>query len=137
MIYLDELIRWLLNYAFDNGINYILTDQISSDVPSCAIPSKNTIIINTRYGNRKELPFTIAHEISHILNNEVDTLYFTGFSNHSKIEMRANRQAIKLLLEYCNCHDLSFEPVQFLENFGIPGTFEDLVKEESTRYYLG
>lgn len=84
-----------------------------------------------------ELPFTIAHEIGHVLNGEADVLYFSGFNNHSKIEMRANRQAIKLLLEYCNCHDLSLEPVQFLENFGIPGTFEDLVKEESARYYLG
>lgn len=122
---------------FDNGINYILTDQISPNVPSCAIPSKNTIIINAKYGNQKELPFTIAHEIGHILNNEADVLYFTGFSNHSKIEMRANRRAVKLLLEYCNCHDLALEPAKFAETFGIPSSFEDMVKEESARYYLG
>ena len=137
MICLDELIRWLLNYAFDKGINYIITDQLNEDVPSCAIPNKSTIIINSKYGKPTKLPFTIAHEIGHVLNGEADVLYFSGFNNHSKIEMRANRQAIKLLLEYCNCHDLSFEPVQFLENFGIPATFEDLVKEESARYYLG
>lgn len=136
MIYLDELIRWLLNYAFDKGINYIITDQLNEDVPSCAIPNKSTIIINSKYGKPTELPFTIAHEIGHVLNGEADVLYFSGFNNHSKIEMRANRRAVKLLLEYCNCHDLSLEPAKFAETFGIPSSFEDMVKEESAKYYL-
>lgn len=137
MICLDELIRWLLNYAFDKGINYIITDQLDEDIPSCAIPNKSTIIINSKYGKPTELPFTIAHEIGHVLNGEADVLYFSGFNNHSKIEMRANRRAVKLLLEYCNCHDLSLEPAKFAETFGIPSSFEDMVKEESARYYLG
>lgn len=137
VICLDELIRWLLNYAFDKGINYIITDQLNEDVPSCAIPNKSTIIINSKYGKPTELPFTIAHEIGHVLNGEADVLYFSGFNNHSKIEMRANRRAVKLLLEYCNCHDLALEPAKFAETFGIPSSFEDMVKEESARYYLG
>lgn len=136
VICLDELIRWLLNYAFDKGINYIITDQLNEDVPSCAIPNKSTIIINSKYGKPTELPFTIAHEIGHVLNGEADILYFSGFNNHSKIEMRANRRAVKLLLEYCNCHDLALEPAKFAETFGIPSSFEDMVKEESVRYYL-
>lgn len=136
VICLDELIRWLLNYAFDKGINYIITDQLNEDIPSCAIPNKSTIIINSKYGKPTELPFTIAHEIGHVLNGEADVLYFSGFNNHSKIEMRANRRAVKLLLEYCNCHDLSLEPAKFAETFGIPSSFEDMVKEESARYYL-
>lgn len=136
VICLDELIRWLLNYAFDKGINYIITDQLNEDVPSCAIPNKSTIIINSKYGKPTELPFTIAHEIGHVLNGEADVLYFSGFNNHSKIEMRANRRAVKLLLEYCNCHDLALEPAKFAETFGIPSSFEDMVKEESARYYL-
>lgn len=136
VICLDELIRWLLNYAFDKGINYIITDQLNEDIPSCAIPNKSTIIINSKYGKPTELPFTIAHEIGHVLNGEADVLYFSGFNNHSKIEMRANRRAVKLLLEYCNCHDLSLEPAKFAETFGIPSSFEDMVKEESAKYYL-
>lgn len=58
---------WLLDYAATKNINYMFTDL--SNKNSIAIPSCQLILINTNLDNIFELPFIIAHEISHVLFN--------------------------------------------------------------------
>ena len=117
---MDNLIAWLLNFAWDHGIGYVLTRELSPATPSCVSPVENTIIINMNWRNQKELPFQIAHEIAHCLNHDVGICYYTT-SMKIKTERAANLKAIQILQHYCVLNDIDYcNYVSFAERFGVP-----------------
>ncbi|KRM98570.1 hypothetical protein FC24_GL001164 [Loigolactobacillus rennini DSM 20253] len=126
---LPEIITYLLNLALANHINIEATRALSSETPSLVIADQHKIIINLNWHNQKELPFQIAHEISHLLNHDDGVLYYTAFSFKSKIEAAANSTAIELLAEYyCDNFIVNdINPVEFMEVFGIPQNLEHQV----------
>lgn len=117
---MDDLITWLLNFAWNRGIGYTLTRELSPTTPSCALPQSNQIIINLNWHKEKELPFQIAHEIGHCLNHDVGACYYTS-SSKSKVEHQANLAALRILLYYCDLNDIDYcNYVSFSNRFGIP-----------------
>jgi len=128
---MDKILTYFLNYAFDHGFSFTYTNLMSLDAPSLSRSSTHEIVINTNISNEHELPFIMAHEISHLLNHDVGVLYYSTTASRSKIEQSANSRAVDLLLEYAHETDTyTGNYVQFMEQFGIPSKFEELVQSK-------
>ena len=129
---MNELMEWLANYAFEHDIGYILTNQLAPDTPSSSDGAHRLVIINMKWKNREEIPFSFAHEIGHILNGDKGINKFSAKTIGLKKEYRANLTGIDIFLEYCDKYDLSFDgPVQFCERFGVPLQLDYLVNLRS------
>lgn len=133
---MDQIITDLLNYAMDHNISLIISRDLSPYTPSAVDTQMRKIIFNANWYNRKQLAFSLAHEIGHILNGDssVKPLYFTP--NKTKLEYEANTTAIRLLLPYYledreKSHIKSYD---FMDGFGIPPYLEDTVIEMIKNY---
>lgn len=114
------LMTYLLNYAMAHDIGYDLV-PCGKDFTSKALPESRRIIINTDWANQDEIPFITAHEIGHIMNGDTGVRYYDSGTINSKSEYHANIYGIKLLLRFCNDHDITFtNPIKFCEQFGVP-----------------
>lgn len=122
---MNDLIQWLINFAYDHDISVITTRELKPDTPSQSDVKQRIIVINMNWSNKFEIPFIYAHEISHILCDHL--------INSPTNEIEANQIAINLLTEYCWDNDIYISnPVHFCEEFGIPlrlsYLMEDMVK---------
>lgn len=88
----------LLQYAFDNNIGYTLVKKLDPYTPSFVAADQRHMFINMSWHNRNEIPFSIAHEIGHIVNGDVGELYYSPGSFKSRFERGANLKALELLL---------------------------------------
>ena len=133
---MKEVIEYLLNFAFNKGFGFILTDKLKSTTPSCANPTKNKIIVNMNWHNQNELPFQLAHEIGHMLNGDEGVLYYSSYSSHSKIERSADDTAIDLLFKYClDTNDVTLNYIDFMNYYGIPNYLEQNVRRRYADYF--
>lgn len=129
---MERIITHLLNYALENGIGITATKLLSDETPSAVDTNTRHIVFNTNWYDQKQLAFTLAHEISHIMNGDasVKPLYFTP--SKAKLEYAANVGAIKLLLPfYLDNKDKSYINLyDFMFTFDIPMYLEDVVQDE-------
>ncbi|GAW64248.1 hypothetical protein FC65_GL001047 [Ligilactobacillus acidipiscis DSM 15836] len=133
---MNEVITYLLNFAFDHGFEIVWTNQLKSSAPSCAIPKNNKIIINGQWKNKDELPFQIAHEIGHMLNKDEGVLYYSSYSSHSKIEADADNRAIDLLIDYCVSNGKETENYSdFMYYYSVPLRLEENAKRRYAIYF--
>lgn len=134
---MDEIVTYLFNLALKNKIGVEATNLLSPEAPSIAVADERKIIINLNWPNKNELPFQIAHEISHILNHDDGVLYYTTYASQSKIEANANLTAIGLLATYYqDCFDFeNINPVRFMQTFGIPLNLEYQVTDKLTEIF--
>ncbi|WP_076645653.1 ImmA/IrrE family metallo-endopeptidase [Latilactobacillus sakei] len=133
---MDGIITNLLNYALDNDIGITATKLLSAHTPSVVDVQTRHIVFNTNWYNQKQLAFTLAHEISHVMNNDnsVKPLYFTP--TKLKFEYSANVEAIKLLLPYYMADKEvdQLNSFSFMQCFAIPSHLEDIVIDEIKNY---
>lgn len=123
----DELIQFLYDYTYQHyiGLDY---GPYKPTLHSCAIPEQRRIIVNSNWENQNEVPFSFAHEIGHIMNGDTGIRYYDSGTINSKSEYHANIFGIKLLLSFCNEHDIHFtNPVKFCEHFGVPFKLDYIV----------
>lgn len=116
---MDDILAYLFKHAFKNKISCAL---IWKDVnyQSVAIPDKKTIVINQNCKNRYELPFIIGHEIGHIMNGDSNAAFYCGKPINSE-ERLADLYSLNLIYDYAsNQYDCFEEPVQFVQQYGIP-----------------
>lgn len=133
---MKEVIEYLLNFAFNKGFGFILTDKLKATTPSCANPTKNKIIVNMNWHNQNELPFQLAHEIGHMLNGDEGILYYSSYSSRSKIERNADNKAIDLLFSYClNMDEVTINYNDFMKYYGIPNYLEENVRQRYANYF--
>lgn len=124
---MDEIITRLLNYAFDHGIEYILTTDLSPITPSAT--DGHNIVINLNWHVKNQLPFHISHEVGHVLNgdDECPLSYFT--LNSDTIEAAASKKGIELLIplyfDRVGLEDVN--PYLFMNQLGIPDYLEPTV----------
>ena len=129
---MDDVISYLLNYAFENDIGFIKSNRSDSSWPSVSIPERNIIFINMNWANQNEIPFIIAHEIGHMINLDSCHLYNTTNASMLKIERNADVFAIGLLVKYCKDYDIEFEdPSIFIQQFSIPSDLMPFVLQSS------
>ncbi|WP_040468851.1 hypothetical protein [Limosilactobacillus gastricus] len=110
---MNDLIQWLINYAYDRNVSIIATRQLLPNTPSQTNVSNRVVVINMNWYNPIEIPFIYAHEISHALCGHVMA--------SPKNEIEANRKAVDLLIRYCQENNIYINnSVEFCEGFGIP-----------------
>ena len=121
---MEDLVKYLLKYAFDHGISCALIRREQS-YQSVALPDKKLIVINQNSKNKFELPFIIGHEIGHIMNGNVNGAFYCGKPVNSE-ERLADLYSLNLIYGYAsNQFDNFEEPVQFIEQYGIPDRMLD------------
>lgn len=103
--------------------------NLNEYTPPAASYKYMKIAMNRNWHKPKEIPFQLAHEISHIKNHDNCTLafYHASYSSQERIEREANVGAIKLLLPIFN--DMGYEnnPVKFMQVFHVPNYLFDNV----------
>lgn len=125
---MDELITYLINFALAHSIGVTVSSTLPIDFPSSASSRQRKILFNTNWQNKSELPFILAHEIGHLLDNDEGINYYSSPTVHSQTEYKANCKAVDLLLHYCRLNDINVNnPVSFCEQFGIPAELEYIV----------
>ncbi|WDQ20899.1 ImmA/IrrE family metallo-endopeptidase [Lactiplantibacillus plantarum] len=125
---MDEIITYLCNYSLDHKVGFQLENRLNPDDVSVSNGLLRLVIINLNWNNPTEIPFQFAHEISHVLNGDTGTNYYSTQYPMIKEEYEANKRAIKILLDYCKLNDIEFNSkIQFLEAFGIPTNLEPLL----------
>ncbi|QHJ84389.1 MAG: hypothetical protein [Bacteriophage sp.] len=125
---MEDLIKYLLKYAFDHGISCALIWK-EQDYQSVALPEKKLIVINQNCKNKYELPFIIGHEIGHIINGDDNEKFYCGNSINSE-ERLADLYSLNLIYDYASSQFDTFEePIQFIQQYGIPERmFKDTVE---------
>lgn len=116
---MDDLLTYLFKHAFENKISFAL---IWKDVnyQSVALPEKKLIVINQNCGNKYELPFIVGHEIGHIMNGDNNAAFYCGKPVNSE-EHLADLYSLNLIYNYAaNQFDNFEEPIQFIQQYGIP-----------------
>ena len=122
---MDNLISYLVNYGFDRGISTTLTEKLPPHFPSSASSKYQKVLINMNWYNQWEVPFSLAHELGHLINHDQGINYYHSETVHTKIEYQANCTAIDILLKYCHENDIAItNPVTFCEKFGVPACLE-------------
>ena len=121
---MEDLIKYLLKYAFDHGISCALIRREQS-YQSVALPDKKLIVINQNSKKKFELPFIIGHEIGHIINGDVNGAFYCGKPVNSE-ERLDDLYSLNLIYGYAsNQFDTFEEPVQFIQQYGIPDRMLD------------
>ena len=121
---MEDLIKYLLKYAFDHGISCALIRREQS-YQSVALPDRKLIVINQNSKNKFELPFIIGHEIGHIMNGNVNGAFYCGKPVNSE-ERLADLYSLNLIYGYASSQFDTFEePVQFIQQYGIPNRMLD------------
>ncbi|MCX0291014.1 hypothetical protein NX781_04240 [Lactobacillus kullabergensis] len=121
---MEDLIKYLLKYAFDHGISCALIRREQA-YQSVALPDKKLIVINQNSKNKFELPFIIGHEIGHIMNGNVNGAFYCGKPVNSE-ERLADLYSLNLIYGYAsNQFDTFEEPIQFIQQYGIPDRMLD------------
>ena len=121
---MEDLVKYLLKYAFDHGISCALIRREQS-YQSVALPDKKLIVINQNSKNKFELPFIIGHEIGHIMNGNVNGAFYCGKPVNSE-ERLADLYSLNLIYGYAsNQFDTFEEPIQFIQQYGIPDRMLD------------
>lgn len=116
----DNLVQYLLDYAFDNGYGFILC-RVGLDDPSASYPDKRLMVINTNLSDLNELPFIIAHEIGHLMLKHERADFNQSAVSGIRVDSQADVYAIKLLALYCKEHDYYFDNwIRFAEVFCVP-----------------
>lgn len=124
----NNLVQWLMNWAFDHGISVTMTSEIKKDLPHCASAAKKAVVINMNYGNKNEIPFALAHEIGHVVDDDPGVRYYSSATLHDKAEYRANVFGIQLIQQYCDHEDIHVSnAVKFCEVFGVPSRLDYIV----------
>lgn len=128
LISMNDLIEYLLNYAFDHGIGYKLVHADPYD-PSLSLKNHNLMVINLNWHNQSELPFIIGHEIGHFILGDKGILYYSSFAGQNSEEKSADLYALNLLYDYaCSRGQYFEEPGQFLSAYGIPSRMAKATK---------
>ena len=133
----DNLVQYLLDYAFDNGYGFILC-RVGLDDPSASYPDKRLMVINTNLSDPNELPFIIAHEIGHLMLKHERTDFDQSAFSGIKTDAQADAFAIRLIANYCLENDCYFDSwLKFAEIFCIPKRVYYLFDRITTLRYLG
>lgn len=101
---MDEVIDWLLAYCRHHGITVVTCCEWPHDWPSQANPKERLVLYNPNWQPVNERPFTLAHEIGHIIDQDPPAYACEYVSVCEKYESSGNRTAISLLLRYSRTH---------------------------------
>ncbi|WP_125764494.1 ImmA/IrrE family metallo-endopeptidase [Companilactobacillus hulinensis] len=134
---INDVTTYLMNLAYDNKTTVIIEDKFSEYTPAAVNTNTKIIVLNSKWYRPNQIPFQLAHELGHILNNDgaKACLYFSP--SKFGIEGHANKTAIHLLvpLFFGDTEYMHANTVRFMDAFGIPPYMESVVTSEIKDYY--
>ncbi len=136
---MNDILEELFKYIRSLGIEAKLM-QLSPFTPSACNPHTRRIAINMNWYNKGELPFQVAHEIGHVLNeDDACILYYSTDVSKSKIEHAANSTALDLLIPiyFRDCDFENVNAANFMSELAIPARMEEEVRNKLTVYFWG
>lgn len=98
--------------------------------PTCSDPQNHTVFINLNEVAERNMSFSIAHEIGHLINRDNGAVYRASDKNRDVMEENANIFAIKLVLSYYTQINKGFlNTEEFITVAGIPIKYFSLADE--------
>lgn len=120
----DDLMQFLMDFAWSHNIG-VEIGKFRPDFRARTLPEYRLVIINTNWHNQAEVPFSFAHELGHVINNDTGIRYYDSETIKDKSEHQANIFGIDLLIKFCEAQGLFFNnSLTFCETFGIPTNLE-------------
>lgn len=124
----EDLIKFLFQYAHDHGID-CSWESLDAHKPAYAVVNYNFIIVNKNWFRKTEIPFTLAHEIGHVLNGDIICNCQSRYAVYP-CERNADRYAFDLIFIYSLRYgSVITEPGIFIEQYGIPPRMLDYATE--------
>lgn len=115
----EDLNKYLFNYASKHGITCVW-ESLNAHTPPFAVVNYNFIIVNKNWFRKTEIPFTIGHEIGHVLNGDIICKCQSRYAVFP-CEQKADRYSFDLIFDYSIKYDnVITEPGIFLKQYGIP-----------------
>ncbi|CAK1255044.1 ImmA/IrrE family metallo-endopeptidase [Fructobacillus cardui] len=126
---MQEIINNLFCYAQKCHFRVVYTSALKCHTQSFADIESRAIVINSNWHRPNQLPFVIAHEISHLLQcSSGDAKLSATTLLNTRYEREANYQAIDLLVPFY-VNDKEQDQVnlyEFMNLFEIPNFLEDV-----------
>lgn len=134
MIGMSDAIWYLLKVAADHHIDVQWAGVLSEFTPPACRYDTRIVCMNLNWHRHTELPFQLAHELSHIINGDPgDACFYTSsFTGKSSVEYKANVGAVKLLVPFY-CQETiknNINVYNFEQMYDIPGYLTDVVCEQ-------
>lgn len=141
MIIMDDAIWYLLKIAHKNNIKVQWSRVLNKYTPPACRIDTRIICMNLNWHRPAEIPFQLAHELSHIINGDPGDVCFydATFTGKQSVEYRANVGAVKLLVPFY-CQEVYRENINlcnFEYVYQIPGYLSGVVREQVKEYYVG
>lgn len=137
---MNDIVWHLLSVAGEHSIDVQWTTKLDPFTPPACRLDTRIVLMNMLWHRPIEIPFQLAHEISHILNGdpEDEFFYHATYTGRRSVEYKANVGAVKLLVPlYCDEVDQQdANSVAFEELFAIPHFLHSKVKDEINQYYV-
>ena len=130
---LKDVLDYLLFLAKKNGIQIVLSDELSGSTADFAIVKLRTVVINVNSSTSIELVFRLAHELAHLLfgaDLNTKVYHFSPLTKRHE-ERIAHEQAMHMIAKYV-FQDTPVEYrnyVNFMDVLGLPSYFEDMARE--------
>lgn len=130
----EDLIEYLLNFAFKHKIAYTLV-QSEPDDPAVSFKQERKMYINTNWRNPDEIPFMIGHEIGHLMLGDQGVMYYGSFAGQNSEEHSADLYSLKLIYDYSSKNrDYFQEPATFIQSYGIPNRMMNAAQKLFSNY---
>lgn len=135
----EIIVSRLLKIANKLNTKVFWCDQLNKYTPPAASPKFNSIVMNTNWYKKSEIPFQLAHELAHIINKDPDNVafYHATFKGKSYYELAANEKAISILVSiyFRDTEKNKAFVFDFMENLCIPAYLEKKVAEKIKFFY--
>lgn len=125
----NELQETLVQFAIDHMISVTFLPA-EPRVPAFSFKKDRQIIINANWYIPAEIPFTIGHEIGHVMIGEQGVKYFCTYAGLCSEEKDADLYSLKWIYNYAKKRGDHFsDPGIFMQSYGIPWRMTHAVKD--------
>lgn len=137
----EEMLWDLLKVADSHDIKVHWADVLSVYTPPACRIDTRIICMNRNWHRKKEIPFQLAHELSHIIYGAPEDFcfYTSTFTGKSSVEYKANVGAVGLLVPYycADIHKTNINIYDFERQYLVPEYLTDVVSEKMMEYCVG
>lgn len=137
---MEEAVWYLLKIASQHHIDVQWSGVLSKYTPPACRYDTRIVCMNMNWHRHTEIPFQLAHELSHIINGDPGDacFYDASFTGKSSVEYKANVGAVRLIIPYY-CGETEKEIINandFEEVYDIPKYLDNVVREQIAKYYI-
>lgn len=138
MMFMNDAVWYLLKVASKHHIDVQWLGVLSKYTPPACRYDTRIVCMNMNWYKECEVPFQLAHELSHIINGDPGDacFYNASFTGKSSVEYKANVGAVRLLIPYY-CQNREKENInayEFETIFNVPSYLNDVVISELSKY---